>query len=227
MATMIIPARHREGLSRIRTLDQQDVRDIRAALDTVTDASDGPISAASEAVIALKSGNSGGFKQIAEALGSLYVAKSTRDLSPPEFANDICDAMEALDSEFRLPQEEREQFKAKLITLLGADFFALASKAWDLRTDDEHVFCTARVLTDLRPVFGSRVDEGPKAMVVVHLLRIGYDVSGRNEKHEDFYVSLSAEGLRTLRDALERAEAKAKSLGAAMKGFRLLGLPKE
>jgi hypothetical protein len=225
MASITIPVRYREGLFKIGKLDEQGVKDIRTALDSITDTSKAPIEAAKAAVESITQSNAKDFQQIAEALGSLYIARTARDVSSGEFANDISDAMETLDSEkFRLPQGEREQFRLKLITLLESDLFGIVSKAWDLKTDDEHVFCTVRIVTDLRPVFGSRIEEGPKAMVVVHLLRLGYDVSGRGEKHEDFYVSLSAESLKALRNALDRAETKAKTLEATIKNVRLLGL---
>ena len=66
----------------------------------------------------------------------------------------------------------------------------LDSKADDLRTEDERVFCTAKILTDLRPVFGSHVEDGPHGMIVVHLLKIGYH-SGSEKLHE-FFVSLDS-----------------------------------
>src|SRR2546427_530179 len=150
MASITIPVRYREGLFKISKLDKQGVSDIKAALDSITDTSKGPITAAKAAVESIKQKNATDFQQIAEALGSLYIARATRDVSTEEFANDICDAMETLDSEkFRLPHGEREPFRLKLITLLEADFFGIVSKAWDLKTDDEHVFCAVRILTDL------------------------------------------------------------------------------
>jgi hypothetical protein len=228
MASITIPARYREGLFKISKMGEQDVKEIRAALDSIADTSAPPIIAAQGAVESIKQRNAKDFQQIAEALGSLYSARATRDASTEEFVNEICDAMLTLDSEkFRLPEREREQFRLKLITLLAADFFGIVSKAWDLKTDDEHVFCNVRILTDLRPVFGSSVDEGPKAMVVVHQMRLGYDPSGHIEKHEDFYLTLDADDIRTLRKALDRAETKARSLGAMIKNVRILGLSKE
>ena len=224
MAKLTIPLRFREGLSKIRTLDEQSVKDIRAALDSATGASNDPYDAARAAMESSKFANVRDFKQIAEALGSLYVAKSKEEATTEEFADDISEAMEELG---KLPHEERGQFREKLIALLHADVFEILSKAWDLRTDDAHTFCGVRILTDLRPVFGFHVEEGPKAMVVVHLLRLGYDLAGNTSKHEDFFVSLSAEDLQELRKAIDRAESKAKSLKSALKDIRLLGVSKE
>jgi hypothetical protein len=58
-------------------------------------------------------------------------------------------------------------------------------------------------------------------------MRLGYDLAGHTEKHEDFFISLSAEDLQVLKEAIERAEDKAKSLRSVVKDIRLLGLSKE
>jgi hypothetical protein len=134
--------------------------------------------------------------------------------------------MESLDSpDLRLPHAERAQFKEKLVTLLGAEVFGIVSKAWDLRTDDERVFCHARILTDLRPVFGQTIEEGPMAMVVVHLLKLAFHRGF--EKHQEFYVSLDGDDLKTLRAVIDRAEAKARTLKSSIKDVRLFGAPKQ
>ncbi len=166
------------------------------------------------------------FKQIAEALSALYVVKSAREVSTEEFAEQVCDAMEVLSSdELRLPHEEREEFKAKLVALLGADVFSLVSKVYDLATEDERVFCNARILTDLRPVFGARIEDGPRAMVVLHHLKLGYHQG--SERHQQFHIALDGDDLETLRKLIDRAEAKASSLKLALKGTRLFGASKE
>ncbi len=149
-----------------------------------------------------------------------------RDVSVEEFSDYVSDAMESLDQEeLRLPRAEREQFKEKLITLLSADVFGIASKVVDLRTDDERLFCHARVLTDLRPIFGPRVEDGATAMVVVHLLKIGYHAASQD--HKEFFVSLDSDDLQTLRKLIDRAEAKARSLKSTVKNVRLFGVAKE
>ena len=94
-----------------------------------------------------------------------------------------------------------------------------------MRTEDERVFCQARILTDLRPVFGQVIEDGPKAMVVVHLLKLTFHKG--SEKHQEFFVSLDGDDLKTLRGLIDRAEAKAKTLKSSIKDVRLFGAPKE
>jgi hypothetical protein len=185
-----------------------------------------PAALALSAIRSVSAINADDFKQIAEALAGLYSVRSIRDVPVEEFVEDVCDAMEIIPEEqLRLPLSEREQFKGKLRTLMGAELFAIAAKAYDLATDDERTFCGARILTDLRPVFGGRIEDGPRAMVVVHLLKLAYHQG--SDKHEQFYLSLDDGDLKELRRLIDRAEAKAATLRSAVKDVRLFGVPKE
>ncbi len=235
MAKLNIPEKYQPGVSMIRQLDEANVRDIRAALDGIVTSGTteedlasskklGEIATAATASVTHT--RVPDLKKVGEALVALYTVKSMRDVSVEEFSDRVSDAMESLDQEqMRLPRAEREQFKQKLITLLSADVFGLISKVIDLRTDDERVFCHARILTDLRPVFGSRIEDGPKGMVVVHLLKIGYHAGSKD--HHEFFVSLDMNDLQTLRKLIDRAEAKAKSIKSAVTDVRLFGIAKE
>lgn len=235
MARLNIPERYQAGVALIRQLNDETVQDIRNALDKILEAKADDQDIASEsrlnelaaaAVMSVATESGVDLKLIAETLVVLYGAKSVRDISAAKFADKVCDAMARLDSEeFRLPQSEREQFKRKIATLMGASVFGLASKIVDLRTDDERVFCQARILTDLRPVFGSQIEDGPQGMVVVHLLKVGYHSA--TQRHQEFFVSLDSDDLQTLRDLIDRAEAKARSLKMNLADIRLFGVAKE
>lgn len=234
MAKLNIPSRYRAGVSQIRKLDQKTVQEIRNLLDRVFAnrnlddvAVAGTDEIATTALAAFPS-ESVDFKELATALTALYSVKSRKeDLPIEEFVEDVCDSMEALDSaELKLPHADRDRFRENLTTLLKADIFAVVAKANDLKTDDERTFCHARILTDLRPVFGQQVADGPQAMVVVHLLKLGYHQG--SDKHQQFYVSLDSDDLEELRKHIDRAEAKAKSLRSVVKNdIRVFGIAKE
>jgi len=232
VANLKIPERYQAGVAEIRKLDDESVQEIRAALDRFIARKDDSTQekAASEvaisAVTSISKKNLVDFKPLGAALAALYGVKSSRDIPTDEFVEQVCDAMESLESpELRLPHAERDDFRQKLMMLLNADVFSLVAKISDLRTDDERTFCSARILTDLRPAFGARVEDGPKAMVIVHLLKLGYHQGG--EKHQEFYVSLDAEDLDRLKKIIERAETKAKTLKSVIKDVRVYGAGSE
>jgi len=149
--------------------------------------------------------------------------KSSKEISVEEFSEAVCAAAERefLDHQPFSPAE-RVKFKENLVMLLGVKDVGMAAKAVDLQTDDERMFCGARILTDLRPVFGSSISDGPEGMVIIHLLKLGYHQPG-SEKHVNSYVSMDSDDLKTLRKAIDRAEQKANALKAGIKNLPYLG----
>jgi len=164
-------------------------------------------------------------RTIIETLLSLYGVRAEREVSLDRFVEEISAAHESSDSGVHSGGEDRQRFQSNLATLLSADVFGLAAKVVDLRTDDERLFCHARILTDLRPVFGPKIEDGPKGMIVVHLLKLGYHDA--NGKHSEFYVALDSDDLQSMKKLISRAEEKARSLRSYLKGTRLFGLGEE
>jgi hypothetical protein len=86
-------------------------------------------------------------------------------------------------------------------------------KAMGVAADQDHIFLHARILTDIRPVFNNKGDS-VDAAVIVHNLRIHY---GQDSDHRDFYVALDTNDIQSLREALDRADTKAKCLQGLLK----------
>lgn len=238
LARLSIPARHRAALSSIQSLSDDSVRQIRAMLDQAQAAMGRAVTKKAgdsmdpdEIVTALQTSGAQvpikNLTEVLEAVFSLYVVKSRRDISPDQFVSDVCDAMERIEPAQRIERRDRDEYARKLLTLLNANSFAVVTKAIDLATEDERTFCQARILTDLRPVFGENVQDGPKAMVVVHLLKLDFHQQGNARDHGEFYVSLNAAELNELKQVIERAEAKAKSLSPFLKDVSIFGIPRE
>jgi len=91
----------------------------------------------------------------------------------------------------------------------GTSALALSSKALQVMAEHHHVYCSARVLTDLRPIFKSDIAEGPATFVAVHTLRIIYH---QGTEHKEFFVALDREDLERLSAVLGRALQKESSL---------------
>lgn len=233
MAVLSIPERHQLGVSKIRDLPIDTVRSLRTALDKSVFNEDrqeamAVATSAIESVSRSIGASAEDFKKIGEALVSMYLVKSSRDTPLEEFSDQIADALEDLpDPNLRLTPEERGLFKEKLQVILGAEVFGIISKVDDLRTESERIYCHARIVTDLRPVFGSDVQKGPMAVLVTHTLKIAYHGAGRRGDH-DFYVSLDAEDLSELKGVILRAEAKANTLRPIVDGkVKLFGVSEQ
>ncbi len=132
------------------------------------------------------------------------------DGDPRQFASDAVDAAKGELEELKKDKEEWAAFTRDLAALLACDeSLGVTAKVLSVRREYGNVFCSARILTDIRPVFGPDPSRTPLAAAIVHTLHIAHH---EGDSHEDFYVALDAEDLRKLRDQIERAVKKEASL---------------
>jgi hypothetical protein len=146
-----------------------------------------------------------------DAIKTLYRVHAHHDeISLDEFVSDIC---EALREHSELIIDEEPRFRDRLENILKINAPRIAAKAISIGYEYEHLFCSARIITDARPVYGDNVSESPAAMVITHNLKITYH--GAPGELKEIFIGLGSEDIRELRTVLDRAEEKAKSLQAA------------
>jgi len=143
-------------------------------------------------------------KVILDALLVLNGVRAFVSLGVPEFATAVCDARE-----LKVPSEDREVFIDSLTRILGAEYVNVTSKAMNVLTEYERTLHDARVMTDIRPVFGEDAARGPVAATIAHTLRLTYH---ERQRLQDFYIGLDTGDVKTLLEVLKRAEIKAASL---------------
>ena len=108
--------------------------------------------------------------------------------------------------------------KNRLSELLSLrNSFSLTLKALDVLSEVDHVFCSSRILSDIRPVFADSL-ETASAAVITHNLQIAFHHLG---KHEEFYVTLQEGELQQLKETIERAQKKNTTLGYIIKKSEL------
>ena len=130
------------------------------------------------------------------------------------FFEDIAEEMGEIEEiEFRLDETEQSQLRDRLTKLSATAAIEFHAKGCSLQQDRENAYCRARIITDLRPVFGSDVRQSPKAVLVAHTLRITYHHGPRSELR-DLFLSVRDKDLDQLGELIERARLKAESLHA-------------
>jgi hypothetical protein len=147
---------------------------------------------------------------ISTVIASLYGVCNQPEQSLGEFANELVEVVERTNELQKPEQWEREKavnFFERALSVEGA--LSIAVKAIGVLNDHEHVFCEARVLTDLRPIFGSEVSSTPTSVVMIHNLKIVYQ---QGEDQKEFFVALDTNDIRALQIVLARAENKTISL---------------
>jgi hypothetical protein len=159
--------------------------------------------------------------EIVSLLAGLELAKEGRGVSVKDFVTELRAAMEASGREDLQPADWTTFQEAIEEALSDESALAVSTKALGVMRDHAKVFCDGRVLTDLRPVFRSKVDQEPHAFIAVHTLRLTYHENGT---HREFFVALDRNDVKQLASLLERAIKKEESLKALTteKGLRIL-----
>lgn len=147
-----------------------------------------------------------------EMITSLHRVRAYGEVPTDEFISDIC---ESLFEHNDLPRNAESAFRERLTKVLESEPLSIAGKAVALHTEYENLFCSARILTDARPVYGKNPADPPAAMIINHTLKIDYH-TGAGGRISEFYVALGSQDLQELQDTLVRADQKAKSLGAVI-----------
>lgn len=197
MADLTVPKEHQPILSRIRTMPETTVRALVSALE------------GSSSVPSVQRLSSDETEAIQDVLMDLYRVRGFVDMEVPEFVSNIALSLQEAE---RFPDAELPAFEERLTRLLTIESVSIGSRAASLKTEYDRRFCAARLMTDARPIYGTDPAMPPSAVMITHTLRISYhdDTSELRE----FYVAMDADDVTTLRGMLNRADAKAKSLGS-------------
>ena len=208
MASLIIPPQYRPGLAKILTLSDEEAQRVLRTLSSLpagekVDFSSPPVGSLTTE----------GMWEVWNTLISLYSIRIFSAKSPAEFADDICESIEAAgypDLKFE-KAEDQHRFRETLTKFLAIDALNLRSKALYIQHDHERLFVRATIFTDIRPVFGKDPGEQPEGAVLTHSLKIEYRLGSSSVPKEVFFV-LDKEDIVGLREVLDRADAKARSL---------------
>lgn len=142
---------------------------------------------------------------------SLYNVYIYFDLSIDDFLKKLPDALKSLFKEDKPDLQKTklknfEYFVKKVVELDKT--IGVISKAIDLMRESENLFEKARILTDLRPIFYSNIEETPSG-IILHNLKIEYQTSG---KRNEFFIALDQKDLTQLENVIKRAITKEKSI---------------
>lgn len=100
----------------------------------------------------------------------------------------------------------------------------MVSKAANIVFQNDRVYHGARILTDLRPVFGDSPNSAPTTFVVQHTLKLDYS---RDRNTKEIFFTMDTEDLENLRKVIDRAVEKDQTLRELVqsKDMRIFGEP--
>jgi hypothetical protein len=147
---------------------------------------------------------------LVDGLFTLASGAASGDQSAAEFAAAIASA-----PELGVSADLRNATERRILGFLTCEPLVVTSKAIDVINEQPARFIAARILTDMRPIFGTDVNLPPVGAVVGHTLRIAYVTARRRE---EFFVALDADDLDELEEAVKRARQKAFTTAGFLRG---------
>lgn len=147
---------------------------------------------------------------LVSALTNLFSVREVVNVSSSELINDVFDSIAKNSTNLKLDPKEIDKVKEELVRLLSYKKpLEISSKANEVLQQHQHVFRSARILTDVRPIFGESDNPKPLATVLVHTLKITYS-SG--DSISEFFVALDSRDLDYLGGLVTRAKNKETAL---------------
>lgn len=202
-----IPKEEQAGLVKILGLDSSAVEKMISALEGAPPSlKPKPLV---DALVSHASFDESDAIMVVDTISSLYAARAYFGYSAEGFASELYEAIQdSNDDKLRIYARGDDALEV-LERLLSIESLGTAMKAQAVLREYQRSYCDARILTDLRPVFGSSADEAPVGAGVVHSLRIAYH---ERSELKEFFVALGEKDLQDLIAILQRAEKKQKSL---------------
>jgi hypothetical protein len=198
LAELTIPKALRPALEKIRTLPDSTFQTLVSAWERPE--SDLP------SVSGLPTDDADSMR---DAVLELFRVRDFYTMEIPELAVDIA---AGLQESAKFPGTEIPAFEDRLKKVLTIRPLAIAAKADSLKVEFERRFCTARILTDARPIYIDKPSAQPDAVMITHTARITYhDDTG---EMREVYIMMDNDDLATFRELIDRAEEKTKSLQA-------------
>jgi len=127
--------------------------------------------------------------------------------------NVVNDLLEQVKAEEIIPLDGvAEELRSRLKQLFSVRTLEITAKAAMIMTSHEHVYDSARVMTEFRPIFTGGENLEIAAGVIMHELQI---TTHSNGDQKTLFVALDYEDLEMLRSQLERAIRKEIALKSA------------
>lgn len=206
MPKLQIPEAYRRSIASLATLSDAEVAALDAAFRNATSTSAAKIAASITPPIP-------NGQELVEAILPFYTLPEDAGVTLHQFVDDVVEAVRReWDENTRAMSEER--FRSRLASLIAIPELATLTKAVAVLSDYERPFQSVKILTDLRPIFRDKPEDGAVGMGIVHILRITYDTPHLGP--QDFFVALSSGDVQKFKTVIDRAEAKAMALRQAL-----------
>lgn len=151
------------------------------------------------------------FAMAVEAVLPLVLNEQHADSPADDVVKGVTGGLMRVESYSAWTSAEKKLLKTRLKKILVDTNVKLRAKAWGLVLERPCVLTSARILTDLRPVFTSKNPATVEACTVIHTLVMEVQ---EGAEVKTLHVALDLKDLSNLRESIGRAEQKEKALNA-------------
>lgn len=219
MALIRIPERQLDGFIALLSLSDEQVDALISALEHDAPPKLLPLSIAKGIADAVPGISFADLSKIVETALGLYFTRLHQEASPESLAKEVYEAIRGSGvKQFDPLIENEEKVTARLSKLLGIESLNTLSKALVVLQANENMFHDARIVTEIRPIFGSNPENAPTAAIVMHMLNVTFH---RRTDLKEFYVALDVKDLNEMKEAIDRAIAKEKSIRSLLEASNI------
>jgi hypothetical protein len=209
MAEFRVPDRFRSALIQLSGFSDDVINELSSTLEANPDVLTSRHAAFENASKLTKLTAEEGFPVIEALVPILYVAAAGRR-STDEVVQEVVNALTTgKKDEPKLTKSSIPEFKKNLSKVLSLAGLTLKAKALSIATENERLYSEAKILSDIRPIFGDKVSEAPLGAALLHSLRIAFAEDGQTK---ELFVTLDTRDLRELQECITRALEKDKTL---------------
>ncbi len=213
-----VPPGYRPGLTTLTTLTDDQVSEVESVLETLP--SELSMSLLAEGLgRVLEDRPESEIEALARSLLAVAGLVEYADVDNTNLVSALAEDI-AQSTDIDVSAEARTKIGKHLVRLLETRQLRFAGRARNLALEYERSFRDVRILTDIRPVFGSDPSRAPVGGVVTAILRLQFIASG-NADPDMFELALDHEDLLRLRKAVSRAVVKSESLRDFVQGSGL------
>jgi hypothetical protein len=198
-----VPKDQRAGLLRLLSLPDDQIEELRRALQSATPTLDSSgIVAQLQQIVSVPVAE---LAEIVRVLFSLALTRYRFGIETEQLLTEVAQAAE-LDNLLTGLAGGSDRLIQRLNSLLSVEHvIGVSAKAALVLTRQKHVFVSANISTDIRTVFIDTSSVTPTAGMVIHNLEI---TSHTDNEHTSHYVAMDSSELRTLSAVIERALQK-------------------
>lgn len=213
MATLSVPEPVTAGLTKIATLSDETFQELLSALSHIPPKLlQNRIFDDSVLFTEVKSIAREDLITIRDTIFSLYIGRVSTNVTVPvsTFVDQVIESLQDASSLF---VNDLDKLRNRVFQLLTIESLTAVAKAHDLLTEHSRIFTFSRIVSQIRPIFGERLDNPPTSAVIEHMLTISYSQAGRRN---EFVMGLDSADVRQLMETLKRAQAEAENLQALL-----------